>query len=289
MYRVALVLCLALLASFTIVAMAQQTPVSQNAAGDYTIRFVAGGEQKEFTFERATHVLPDVRVQVARATTDGNLTYTYRVANGSGARQEIHSFTITDASTASIASEPPDWKGDTVPQRGRVYWLRLSKTSRRGIPPGQSVDAFIVRSKLLPGPTTAELRGATEVPKVTPVVPESALRQLRTLLERDFVTALTVGPVIAGFSPTEPELTTDVFMARVKNRFAVPLVRSGHPDAESLMTAFDQAIAAGGGSATVKALAAIEQIARRPSPTPIVNELNQALLINFEHARAAGR
>jgi hypothetical protein len=265
--------------------IAQQAQISTNSAGDYVIRFDVGGTPQEFTFERATHIRPTIRVTVAPDR--GAFTYRYTLANGAGARQDIHSFTLTGVSSATVEGAPEEWEGDAVPQRARMYWMRLSKLGRRGVSPGASVDRFVLRSTLLPGPANAELRGNTEVPKITPVVPESALRQLRKLMERDFVTAVTIAPVISGFGAQEPELTTAVFLARVKSRFAVPLIRSDHSDAELLLSALDAAIAAAeSGSDVISQIRRVEQIARRGPLSPFVRELNEALLLNLEHARS---
>jgi hypothetical protein len=267
-------------------ALAQSKPPFLNAAGDYVIQWTVNGVAHELVFERATHIQPELRVRISRDDQTGEYVYQYSVANGVGARQRIHSVTITDARESVVAPGPNGWTGESVPERARVYWIRLTATGKDGIRPGETARGFVIRSPILPGPTTAELRGATEVPRVAPVVPETALRQLRTLLERDYVTATTIGPSIPGFRTAEPELTLAVFLARIKNRFTVPLIRSGHPGAEELLRGLDAAIAAAKNRVfPEEQIKALEELARRPHGEPLVQELNTALLLNLEHAR----
>lgn len=266
--------------------VAQRADVSVGPTGDYVIRFTVDGVPQEVHFEAATHVKPMILARVESAD-GGRWRYSYRLANGADAKQEIHSFTITGVGTAKDVSGPPDWQGDTVEQRGRVYWLRLSREGRRGVPPGQSVDGFTILSTMLPGPANAELRGNTRVPQVAPTMPETALQQLRRLLQRDFVTISTIGPVIAG-GANEPELTASVFLARVKNRFEVPLIRSEHPDAQAIVDALANAIAVTEGAGIAGAtttLIDVQALLRRPAASPRTAELNEALLVNLQHAQ----
>lgn len=211
------------------------------ASESFMLEYEVGSERRRVALNPSAGLVPVVRSHV-EALSDGTFVYTYTITNAARATRPVYDIVIP-ATSARSQNGPGTW--ELVPhRRGRLGWRSRSTagepSERAGIQPGGSEGGFAFSSPMLPGPVRAEFRSGT--PRVMPTdLPAARLEGLNGLLEQDFVAAPVISASVNGLLG-EPELTLDVFLARVSVNYVMYLDRSTHPGRRTFLTTLQEAV-----------------------------------------------
>ena len=254
------------------------------AEGSFSYDYVVGGEQRRFVFTPSTRVSPGVTTAVTRRGEE--FEYSFDVANLDSAKQELYSFSVPAVTSLVVKSE--GWvEGATTARGGRVSWYkkRAPGLGLQGLRPGES-RRFSLISPMLPGPAEAQFRGnGGHVPPVPAEMPDEVRSQLMRLMDRDFVTLPVISGVVPGMKD-EPELTLDVFLARIEQTYAPAIARSTHPARGAVLSSLSLALALAADGKTSEARAEAARLARLATANldPWSRELEDGLKVCMEYS-----
>jgi len=172
---------------------------------------VAGGSSAQPTVLRfGTHSLVDPEVVFAVAPTgDGRFHYTYKVENGTHARQPIGRISILDYSDSSPQGAGAKWTAHVEPHKERdlgtpavsasaIEWQ--SNSAAPSIAPGSAMQILTIDSTSLPGFVSMALRGDSKSNEYTPDAVASLPQEVRDQLARllnttsDARSSMVIGP-----------------------------------------------------------------------------------------------
>ena len=254
------------------------------AEGSFSYDYVVGGEQRRFVFTPSTRVSPRVTTAVTRRGEE--FEYSFDVANLDAALQELYSFSVSAVTSLVVTSE--GWEeGATTARGGRVSWYkkRAPGLGRQGLRPGEA-RRFSLISPMLPGPAEAQFRGnGGPVPPVPAEMPDEVRSQLMRLMDRDFVTLPVISGVVPGMKD-EPELTLNVFLARIEQSYAPAITRSTHPARGAVLSSLRLALALAADGKIPEARAEADRLARLATPNldPWSRELDDGLKVCLEYS-----
>ncbi len=282
-----------LLAALCVLAwtpLAGQTPSDRPSLnlnmsdGTFSYDYLVDGEKRRFVFTPSTRTSPSVTTVVTRRGEE--FEYSFDVTNLNDSAQELYSFSVPVVASLVVKSE--GWEeGSTTARRGRASWYkkRAPGVGRQGLRAGES-RRFSLISPMLPGPAEAEFRGnGGPIPPIPPEMPDVVRSQLEQLSARDFVTRTVISGVVPGMKD-EPELTLDVFLARIEMAYGPAIARSKHPARDALLSSLRLASTHAVAGKLPEARAEASRLARLVTPNldPWSRELEGGLKVCLDYS-----
>lgn len=266
---------------------ADQSSFTKTADGDWktTVRRSDGAEH-DFVVVPSSKVDPKVTTQVSISRTGSGfrIVYSYELTNGSGAKQELARLFVGTVQPVAVSQLPQGWS-ELTPQTPGSLALH-GPLSDSGIPAGLSSGQharFSFAASALPGVVTVRAGGNTVgAIQVPPGLTAKQREDLEVLAGKPDMTTVNVpaiGPAIA-VGVSEPELTFEVVLTRVRGHYEWALTKFKHPAAAEAARLFGNAQRPEASldlPAVREALTSLGELARKPVADPWHQQLSMAL------------